>query len=207
MNFTRDPILETVITPKDGYKLSLRNSKCKDGEEFFVDSLEVISFGNSYFYRFLDKPRSFLVPMNDYDVIEVREAKVSLKTGGSVDQGIKIAGGRASSIKASKQEEEPVVTEEGSSAEEQKSEKSRDNGRRGRKNRSKSETKSESVSDAASVSEKQSERPALIPPPLTLISETLQYKQKDITPEDVLQDEIGEPAEESDFDPNADPLS
>ena len=47
MNFTREPLVETVITAKDGYKLALRNSKGGTQEDFFVDAIEVISFGNS----------------------------------------------------------------------------------------------------------------------------------------------------------------
>lgn len=49
MNFTREPIIETIITPKDGYKLVVRNSKGDSQEEYHVDAVEVVSFGHSFF--------------------------------------------------------------------------------------------------------------------------------------------------------------
>lgn len=59
MNFTREPIVETVITPKDGYKLVVRNSKASGQEEFFVDAIEVISFGTSLFFDLLKNQNVF----------------------------------------------------------------------------------------------------------------------------------------------------
>lgn len=83
MNFTREPIVETIITPKEGFKLVLRNSKGGGQEEFFVDAVEVITFGKNCFYRSLEKPKSFLVPVADYEIVEVRETRMLLKTPGS----------------------------------------------------------------------------------------------------------------------------
>ena len=37
MHFTREPIIETVITPKEGSKLLIRNSKGGGKEDYFVD--------------------------------------------------------------------------------------------------------------------------------------------------------------------------
>lgn len=93
MDFTREPIIETVITPKEGCKLVVRSSKGAGQEEYFVDAVEVVSFGNSFFFRSLERPKSFLVPSNDYEILEVREARMVLKNVG-LDRSIKIGGGR-----------------------------------------------------------------------------------------------------------------
>lgn len=94
MNFTREPIIETIITPKDGYKLVVRNSKGGSQEEYHVDAVEVVSFGHSFFFRSLERPKSFLVPVTDYEVIELKETRVVLKNV-SIERSIKIGGGKA----------------------------------------------------------------------------------------------------------------
>lgn len=93
MDFTREPIIETVITPKEGCKIVVRSSKNVGQEEYFVDALEVVSFGKAMFFRSLEKPKAFLVPANDYEILEVREARMVLKNVG-LDRSIKIGGGR-----------------------------------------------------------------------------------------------------------------
>ena len=59
VDFTREPIVETVITPKEGCKLVVRSSKSSGQEEYFVDAVEVVSFGTSFFFRSLERPKSF----------------------------------------------------------------------------------------------------------------------------------------------------
>lgn len=81
MHFTREPILETVITARDGYKLMVRSTKSGTQEEFTVDALEVVSFGAAIFYRNVERPKPFLVPVADYEVIEMKEHKMTLKSG------------------------------------------------------------------------------------------------------------------------------
>ena len=93
MDFTREPIIETVITPKEGCKLVIRSSKGVGQEEFFVDAVEVVSFGHSFFFRSIERPKAFLVPVSDYEVLEVREARMVLKNVG-IDRSIKIGGGK-----------------------------------------------------------------------------------------------------------------
>lgn len=95
VDFTREPIIETIITPKDGCKLVIRSSKSTGQEEYFVDALEVVSFGHSLFYRSIERPKAFLVPAADYEVLEVRETRMILKNVG-VERTIKIGGGRES---------------------------------------------------------------------------------------------------------------
>lgn len=103
MDFTREPIIETIITPKEGCKLVVRSSKSSGQEEFFVDAVEVVSFGSSFFFRSTERPKSFLVPASDYEVLEVREARMVLKNVGT-ERTIKIGGGREQPQKAFKEE-------------------------------------------------------------------------------------------------------
>lgn len=93
MDFTREPIIETVVTPKEGCKLVVRSSKSSGQEEYFVDAVEVVSFGSTFFFRSQERPKSFLVPANDYEILEVREARMVLKNVG-LDKSIKIGGGK-----------------------------------------------------------------------------------------------------------------
>lgn len=102
MDFTREPIIETVITPKEGCKLVVRSSKSNGQEEHFVDALEVVSFGHSFFFRSLERPKTFLVPATDYEILEVREARMVLKNVG-IDRAIKIGGGREGQMRPSKE--------------------------------------------------------------------------------------------------------
>lgn len=93
MNFTREPIVETVITPREGCKLVIRSSKANGGEDYFVDAVEVVSFGHSFFFRSLERPKSFLVPVSDYEILELKETRMVLKNV-SGDKSIKIGGGK-----------------------------------------------------------------------------------------------------------------
>jgi hypothetical protein len=113
VDFTREPILETIITPKEGYKLVIRSSKSAGQEEYFVDAVEIVAFGHALFFRSLERPKAFLVPVSDYEVLEVREARMVLKNVG-LDRSIKIGGGREGALKSSREEEkaESVVVEE-----------------------------------------------------------------------------------------------
>ena len=91
MNFTREPIIETIISSKEGHKLLVRNSKGENFEEHYVDALEVVSFGRAFFFRSLERPKAFLVPVSDYEILEVKEARVALKNA-SHEKSIKIGG-------------------------------------------------------------------------------------------------------------------
>lgn len=105
MDFTREPIIETVITPREGNKLVVRSSKGTSQEEYFVDAVEVVTFGRAIFFRSTEKPKAFLVPASDYEVLEVRETRIVLKNVG-LDRSIKIGGGREAAVKPSKEEGE-----------------------------------------------------------------------------------------------------
>jgi hypothetical protein len=102
VDFTREPMIETVITPREGAKLVVRSSKASAQEEYFVDAVEVVTFGSAIFFRSTEKPKAFLVPASDYEVLEAREARIVLKNVGS-DRSIKIAGGREAAVRAPKE--------------------------------------------------------------------------------------------------------
>lgn len=118
MNFTREPIIETIISPKEGCKLLVRTSKNVTGaEEYYVDAVEVVSFGRAFFFRSMERPKPFLVPVSDYEVIEVKETRVALKNV-SHERSIKIGGGREARLSHTprevpeEREPEPAVAEE-----------------------------------------------------------------------------------------------
>ena len=102
MDFTREPVIETIITPREGFRLVVRSSKSVGQEEHFVDSVEVVSFGKAAFFRSTERPKPFLVPVSDYEVLEVREQRLILKA--KTPESVKIAGGRET---GQKREREP----------------------------------------------------------------------------------------------------
>jgi hypothetical protein len=192
VNFTREPIIETIITPKEGCKLVVRSTKTEGQEEYMVDAVEVISFGQALFFRNLEKPKSFLVPVGDYEVVEVKETRAVLKNA-QFERSIKIGGGRDASIRREPVEEveeeasSPASLEEESgdpATQEAQFERRRD--RRRHRRRRPSEERAETPR-SSEPSEAKSEAPSesvqhftsLIPPPTTLISETIgKYKEQ-----------------------------
>lgn len=162
MNYTREPIIETVITPREGCKLILRNSKGLQQEDYYVDAVEVISFGNSIFFRSIERPKSFLLPANDYEVIEVKETRMILKSISS-DKSIK--------IKSTKEDE--------------KSEKRSSKKRRAKEEKMYKEKEKEKTSPEEVVKSSVARR--LFPPPSHLIKEKL-IKEKDV--EEIKKEEV-----------------
>lgn len=170
MNFTREPIIETIITPRDGYKLILRANR--GDKEFSVDAAEVVNFGNALFFRSTERPKSFLLPVAEYEVVETRETRVVLKNA-SLDKSVKIAGGKEANSKEEKADDDTP-----------KESKKRER-RRARRRRV----------TTADVEEGEEVAPAkiftgLIPPPSNLISESFPP-----TPApDLFKDQIGDNA-------------
>ena len=204
MDFTREPVVETIITPKEGFKLVVRSSKSSAQEEYFVDAVEVVSFGNSLFFRSLERPKSFLVPVTDYEILEVREARMVLKNVG-LERSIKIGGGREQKParehppeRAAPVEEplqEPAQVAEGAS--DGRLDKRRDKRRHSRRRRGRDEVLREGADETAQEDAKidqadpaasrelsqaeSSPTPSILssilPPPPTLISESIaRYK-------------------------------
>ncbi len=176
MDFTREPLVETVVTPKEGFKLIIRSSTGRALEEYSVGAVEVVGFGNCYFFRSLEKPKAFLLPMTEYEVVEARETRTVLKKP-QIEKSIKIGGGR----KASTNREEEDSSKEGPK-------------KRSRKRHSPDE-KTEAPKSEEKPSVKQEEAPlprrTLLPPPTSLISEQIdRYKnylaaQGALLPEDM----------------------
>lgn len=174
MNFTREPIIETIITPKEGFKLVLRNSSGNSQEEYSVSSVEVVSFGKSFFFRSLEKPKAFLLPVSDYEVLEVRETRSVLKKP-KIEKSIKIGGGKTIKTKTKEvlPEEEESITEET---------KKRTRGKASRRRRpfkkdEKSEEQDPVETDVEELEASQTQRRTLLPPPTSLISEQInRYK-------------------------------
>ncbi len=193
MNFTREPIIETIITPRDGGRLVIRSSKHDSQEEFAVEAVEIVSFGQALFFRSLEKPRPFLVPVSDYEVVEVKESRVVLKSV-PFERTIKIGGGREGSLRKESPEDAeeqvlPVALEEEVSEETgQPSDKRRDR-RRHRRRRALEEKddmkqrieepKKETKPDTPSAPMKESAPLNLIPPPPTLISKESIHRYKE----------------------------
>lgn len=214
MDFTREPIIETVITPKEGCKIVVRSSKSTGQEEYFVDAVEVVSFGSALFFRSTERPKTFLVPASDYEILEVREARMVLKNVG-LDRTIKIAGGREAQMRSSPQrepqvekshdmEETAAMAENTSDSSSQPSEKSaeprtdkkRDRRRQNRRRRGRDGSPEEEGSEGTEKTNVRSSEngsgeksplaqqvattsilTSLLPPPPTLISETIaRYK-------------------------------
>lgn len=203
MNFTREPIIETIISPKEGFKLLVRCSKQTGQEEYYVDAIEVVSFGHAFFYRSLEKPKCFLVPVTDYEVFEVKEARVVLKSA-PVERTIKIGGGREASLKAPREapveepaeapsEGEPAPASEQSQHPRDKK-RDRHRRRRGRRHDEREWVEKKPQETAAPEGAPEAEASVveetiitsasftnLFPPPPTLISETIsRYSKKEV---------------------------
>lgn len=182
MHYTREPIIETIITPREGYKLAVRSSRPGGQEEYLVEALEVVSFNTALFFRSVERPKCFLLPVTDYEVVEVRETRMVLKHASPEEK----------SVRATPSKPAPAVLE----TEEEKGEK-RNRRRRGRR-RSGGELPGEE-GEPANAEESAFEReeelpsseppkpkqargedwvvPSLLPPPPQLISETIdRYK-------------------------------
>jgi len=213
MNFTREPIIETIISPKEGYKLLVRSSKGESSDEYYVDASEVVSFGRAFFFRSLERPKSFLVPAGDYEILEVKETRVALKNA-SYEKSIKIGGGREAPMRPAQREPretpetEPASSEESAldTAVESRMERKRGRGRRHRNRRGgyeERDTEHKSTESEPHGEEGIKTPPSfsrLIPPPSTLISETLsRYHQE--SPE---KEPKEEKKEDDDEGPNAD---
>ena len=177
VDFTREPLVETVVTPKEGYKLLIRPISGNQQEEYSVISVEVVSFGSCFFFRSKEKPKAFLLPMTEYEVIETRETRTVLKKP-QMEKPIKIGGGKKVSTKATKTKEQEKQEE--SEEETPKEEPKKRERKRSRKRRTKSDKDSEpkeESSEDAGKEEKPPVRRTLLPPPTSLISEQIdRYK-------------------------------
>jgi len=198
--------------PREGCKLLVRNSKGGGQEEYYVESIEVVSFGRSHFYRSQERPKSFLVPVNDYEILEVKEVRVSLKNVAPDERSIKIGGGREGPPRPAREtspESDSFEPSEREHPEQQRPPMDRDRGRskrrRGRRGGGGGGRPEGSMSDmrepllppleepfppeAAPLMEGERKAPSFIsklfPPPPTLIKDSLsRYKTAEEEPEE-----------------------
>lgn len=190
MDFTREPLVETVITPKEGFKLVIRASSGNSDEEYSVGAVEVVSFGNCYFFRSLEKPKAFLLPMTEYEVVESRETRTVLKKP-QIEKSIKIGGGKKDTFKK----------EEAPKEEPKKREKKRTRKRRSSKTDKEEGTPSAEEAPKEEGGEAPPPRRTLLPPPTSLISDQIdRYKnylveQGALVPEDITEGEKAAEAE------------
>lgn len=198
MNFTREPIIETIITPREGCKIVVRSSKGNGQEDYFVDAVEVVSFGHSFFFRSQERPKSFLVPVGDYEILEIKETRMVLKNA-SPERAIKIGGGREQPRMREAQPHDESLSSSGEPRSDRKREKRRRGGRRGRGEPLPESSSSEAssvpaldedtlspeampVERLAPASSEEPQKPVsfiskLFPPPSTLIKDTIgRYK-------------------------------
>lgn len=178
MNFTREPIIETIVAPREGFRLLIRSSKQRGGDEFHVDAVEMVSFGTALFFRCLEKPKPFLLPVSDYEVLEVKEARVAIK-GVQTEKSIKIGGGRDGSLRGAAKTEavgESESATESERAEGRKDRRHRNKRRRGEKKEHPAAMEAESPEEAKAPSTRPT---ALVPPPPTLVSEKMSRKRED----------------------------
>lgn len=186
MHFTRDPIIESVITPREGCKLVVRSSKGVGQEEYFVDAVEVVNFGTNCFFRSQERPKAFLVPASDYEVLEVRETRVVLRHAAAAEKSIKISTRekeKPADAAPPKRERAPRKEKEEVSPERKKERRKRR--RRGKEERESPETAApgeEDVGDSAPAERAEEKAPIpiprVIPPPKSLISESInRYKE------------------------------
>lgn len=212
MNFTREPIIETVITPREGCKLVVRNSKGNGQEDYFCDAVEVVSFGHSFFFRSMERPKSFLVPVSDYEILELKETRMVLKNV-STDRSIKIGGGREAPPRPrenieSREEPAPEPRPQQQQQDRGGMDRKRDKRRRGRRGRDRHEPQQQEMRDRplpideppmepneefsgpeeSMAEEQKAAAPSFIsklfPPPPTLIKDNLSRYKPAETPEE-----------------------
>lgn len=199
MHFTREPIIETVVTPKDGCKLVVRSSKGSEQDEYLVDAVEVVSFGQSQFFRSMEKPKSFLVPVSDYEVFEVKETRMMLKNIGT-EKSIKIGGGNKTKEADTTEEKAPETKKKDRKRYRKK--RSEKGSSEKKKSEKKPESKSDNKSQETEASKEQSTNEEvsqsfiskLFPPPPNLIKEKYQAEEKlkEVISEESIATEIPE---------------
>ncbi|MCP5506406.1 MAG: hypothetical protein H7A38_05940 [Chlamydiales bacterium] len=184
MDFTREPLVETVITPKEGFKLVIRASSGNSEEEYSVGAVEVVSFGNCYFFRSLEKPKAFLLPMTEYEVVESRETRTVLKKP-QIEKNIKIGGGK----KPDKEDREEAPKDESKRRDKKRSRKRRSS----KDERPREETPKEEGVEGEKKEEVPVPRRTLLPPPTSLISDQIdRYKNYLVEQGALLPEELDE---------------
>jgi hypothetical protein len=201
VHFTREPIIESILSARDGFKLVLKNSKTSNSAEISAEVIEIVSFSGSVFYRSQDRSKNFLVPAADFEIAEVKDARLVLKNI-SLDKSNKMQNPpKEQALQVTEDEEisesnpetdlDSELPKAGASPSQANRLERRRERRRNRRRRHTDEKKdnaTDSTSEengAESLDKEESSGPMviptlnLIPPPTTLISQTLaRYKEK-----------------------------
>jgi len=136
VDFTREPIIETVVIPRDGYRIAVRNSKASGQEEFFVEALEIVTIGGTCFFRNREKPTPFMVPATDYEIVEVRDPRLGLKVASfestfkSANTRVRIAAKEEERVEKADKESKEETAEQSESRPEKRKEKKKSSRRK-----------------------------------------------------------------------------
>ncbi len=103
MLFTREPVIESVVASKEGYHLVLHTTKAGRSSELTCEAVEIVTFGNTTFFRSQEKSKPFLVPAADYEISEVKDQRGALKLVPQ-DRAMKASGGKDSGPKEAPKE-------------------------------------------------------------------------------------------------------
>jgi hypothetical protein len=214
VHYTREPIIESILSARDGFKLVLKNSKTVSSQEISAEVIEIVSFAGAVFYRSQDRSKNFLVPASDFEIAEVKDARLVLKNI-SLEKSSKLQNPPKESsfhdqeldmkeeVTTSALDENEAATSSNtqSSSQNNRMERRRER-RRNRRRRHNEDRQQDDKKDVAQEDNSQepsdsfdgnesSQAPMpiptlnLIPPPTTLISQTLaryKDKQQDIGP-------------------------
>lgn len=235
MHFTREPIVESVLSARDGYKLVLKNSKLASTTDISAEVIEIVSFTGTLFYRSQDRSKNFLLPASDFEISEVKDARLVLKNI-SLEKSSKLQNFQRETTtvepdfddEESKAEDNATqvdqeVSNQQASGQNTRLERRRER-RRNRRRRHSEERQSDDKKDAAVAEVSTQEEPLekvtteemshanviptlnLIPPPTTLISQTLaRYKEKPQEAEQNPTIVIEENFEQQTFEPPLEP--
>lgn len=72
-------MIESVVAAKEGYHLVLHTTKANRSGELTCEAVEIVTFGNTTFFRSQEKSKPFLVPSSDYEITEAKDQRGSLK--------------------------------------------------------------------------------------------------------------------------------
>lgn len=204
MLFTRQPIVETIITPKEGFQLQLKSSSNSTTERYSADVLELVIYGFTPFYRSLEGPRPFLVPAGQFEVEQVRESRVLLKHAAYERKAGRELAPRENKKHLAASRERPNISREEKTEEANNTNDSWERRKHSRK-RVNSQVASEPSASSSKSSTKSSGRnkeqtPSdtedyeafrydLVPPPETFVSESMENLQKNREKSQKLQKE------------------
>jgi hypothetical protein len=199
------------LSARDGFKLVLKNSKMTTGSEVSAEVIEIVSFSGNVFYRSQDRSKNFLLPASDYEVQEVKDSRlvlknISLDKSNKLQNPPKEASVREieEELVAEEMGDVEAVSEPAqasSSGSSSRLERRRER-RRNRRRRQMEEKATQDKQPALSIDSQEAEKVEesfdeiktdeaslaapiptinLIPPPTTLISQTLaRYKEKEV---------------------------